>query len=264
MPSMPGESELERMFGGQEPRKHKVNDGVDYSRSILWQVGSLPDYYTWVQRPVMYPSFRLFDNDFLETFSRTQWWVVPLVWIPVAVYWACMSMACGDQGEGHLNGNQASNTTLTRDLHDSVVMDVPCHSPGLQPHTAMLCWCLGLLSWSLIEYILHRLLFHGLFAALGPTVHFFFHGQHHKFPKDKGRLVFPPVPAAGITFAIFSLFRVFMSLPTTYAVASGALVGYIAYDLTHYSLHHGPRWFPALRKSHMEHHFIKETKGVTG
>ena len=51
---------------------------------------------------------------------------------------------------------------------------------------------LGLLIWSLVEYVLHRWLFHFVSrSAWGKRQMFFLHGYHHEFPSDGLRLVAP-------------------------------------------------------------------------
>src|SRR5207245_8441911 len=56
---------------------------------------------------------------------------------------------------------------------------------------------LGLLTWSLPEYVLHRYLFHlrpaGPFRA---RLQFVIHGIHHADPADPTRLVIPPAPSS--------------------------------------------------------------------
>ena len=52
-----------------------------------------------------------------------------------------------------------------------------------------LLFVIGMLSWSLAEYLLHGHVFHFVPNPDSPqsvTLHFFLHGQHHKFPRDKG------------------------------------------------------------------------------
>ena len=69
-----------------------------------------------------------------------------------------------------------------------------------------LCYVVsGVLTWQLIEYSLHRFLFH--MEARSPAFivfHFTMHGAHHKYPMDKDRLVFPPVPASGIAVVVLA------------------------------------------------------------
>lgn len=45
----------------------------------------------------------------------------------------------------------------------------------------------------------------------GITVHFLFHGCHHKYPLDATRLVFPPVPAAAVAGGISAVLQLLMS-----------------------------------------------------
>ena len=70
----------------------------------------------------------------------------------------------------------------------------------------------GLLLWQLLEYSLHRLLFHATPRSYwGITLHFLFHGCHHKFPRDQLRLVFPPLPAMAIASCIWGGLRACMA-----------------------------------------------------
>lgn len=63
----------------------------------------------------------------------------------------------------------------------------------------------GVMLWQLIEYCIHRYMFHAVprgYWAI--TLHFLFHGCHHKYPTDSLRLVFPPLPAALIASTILA------------------------------------------------------------
>lgn len=60
-------------------------DPVDYSKPMLSQVGSLGDHYwAWLHQPISH-DIRIFQSDVAEFFSRTYWWLVPTIWLPVAV-----------------------------------------------------------------------------------------------------------------------------------------------------------------------------------
>ena len=51
-----------------------------------------------------------------------------------------------------------------------------------------------------------RFIFHAQPVGYWPiTLHFGFHGCHHKFPMDKERLVFPPLPAFAVASVIYAL-----------------------------------------------------------
>ena len=117
----------------------------------------------------------------------------------------------------------------------------------------------GLLLWTLAEYWLHRKVFHwDPDHPIGHRLHFIIHGVHHDHPNDKLRLVMPPGASIPLAALFFGLFYLVFGLPTAYPLFAGFLVGYLAYDYTHYYLHHfvprsdlGKR----LREQHMRHHF---------
>jgi sterol desaturase/sphingolipid hydroxylase (fatty acid hydroxylase superfamily) len=121
-----------------------------------------------------------------------------------------------------------------------------------------LAFVLGLLIITLVEYCLHRFLFHREPHTKDERLqHFLLHGYHHEFPNDPMRLVLPPIgiwPAAALVGVIFY----FVFGPYFWVVFGGAAVAYIGYDWIHYYTHHfnpqrGPgRW---LKKYHMLHHF---------
>jgi 4-hydroxysphinganine ceramide fatty acyl 2-hydroxylase len=107
---------------------------------------------------------------------------------------------------------------------------------------------LGVLLWTVIEYTLHRFLFHmDSFMPPSPilyTVQFLLHGVHHKTPADELRLVFPPLGSLSIG-ALIAVFLRTIILPTSLlstpefaAVFVGGSLGYVFYEVIHYSTHH--------------------------
>lgn len=121
---------------------------------------------------------------------------------------------------------------------------------------------IGTLAWTLLEYALHRGVFHWRPNPTSHnqiTLHFLLHGLHHKTPMDGDRLVFPPT-AATIFAAVFYVFYYsILPWPIFCCYASGKLFGYICYDMIHYYLHHGsptPYSDMHFRKVyHHNHHF---------
>lgn len=175
---------------------------------------------------------RLFGPDWMEACSKTPWWVIPLVWLP-------LSAACAAVSLGPL---------------------------GLAPVTLAWRACLGAALWFPIEYVLHRWVFHlvprgGLLIEL----HFLLHGIHHKFPNDPLRLVMPVIPGLGLLAFLVAFFRFFFfSWAEIFPLAAGTILGYISYDLTHYAIHHAgvsTPWLVPLSRSHMEHHYRNHRKG---
>ena len=113
--------------------------------------------------------------------------------------------------------------------------------------------------WTLAEYWLHRKFFHWEpDNAIGRRMHFIIHGVHHDHPNDRMRLVMPPGASIPLAALFFGLFWLVFGLPTAYPLFAGFLVGYLAYDYTHYWLHHfvpKSKLGKQLREQHMRHHF---------
>jgi sterol desaturase/sphingolipid hydroxylase (fatty acid hydroxylase superfamily) len=119
----------------------------------------------------------------------------------------------------------------------------------------------GIAFWTLLEYVLHRWVFHfepSPDSELSQDVMFLIHGVHHDFPHDPDRLVMPPV--LSIVLAVVLGYPIHWILgPVLFAPAfAGLVTGYLWYDMTHYAVHHlrqrtemGNR----LRKHHYLHHF---------
>lgn len=116
----------------------------------------------------------------------------------------------------------------------------------------------GIAFWTLTEYWLHRLVFHWQpDNAFGRRMHFIIHGVHHDHPNDKMRLVMPPsvsIPLAIVFFLAFWLVLGAVAFPAF----GGFICGYLAYDYTHYYVHHfvpKTKFGKRLREHHMRHHF---------
>lgn len=192
--------------------RHKF---LDLSKPLLmqvWRGGFSKDFYLeQVHRPRHYKggaSAPLFGN-FLEPLSLTAWWVVPMCWLPPISY----GLWLGWHG---LNSG----------------MEWAAYA------------VLGLCLWTLVEYGLHRCLFHVdkylPDNRVGITLHFLLHGIHHYLPMDKYRLVMPPTLFLVLATPFWKLaqfvFQYNWFAATT--VFSGGILGYVCYDLTHYFLHH--------------------------
>lgn len=130
-------------------------------------------------------------------------------------------------------------------------------------------WALGLFLWSLVEYLLHRFLFH-IEAALPDnnvciTLHFLLHGVHHYLPMDRYRLVMPPTLFFVLATPFYKLAHTvfYWDWYVATMVFSGGIFGYICYDLTHYFLHHAqlPAYYRSLKKYHLQHHFADFENG---
>lgn len=129
---------------------------------MLWQVARVGILYKeWVHTPVN-RKLRVFKSDYMEVLSKSPWWVIPLVWIPFAIV---MSMWA-------LTGAPSFLPWIATSPPMSLLLLI-----ALLP--------VGVLFWTLIEYSLHRFIFHLDPPPKSPawiTFHFLMHGLHHKVP----------------------------------------------------------------------------------
>jgi Sterol desaturase len=173
---------------------------------------------------------RMFNSDFMEFFSRVHP-VTPLaLYLPVVGYMLYVSL-------WH--------------RHLSFVAVVAL-------------FLLGVLLWTLIEYLIHRYIFHyEPKTRWGKQLHFVIHGVHHDYPNDARRLVMPPVISIPLAFFFSVLFfLIFGSLAP--AVFAGLVFGYVCYDMLHYATHHLAMkrgvWL-WLKQYHLRHHFKDDEVG---
>ncbi|KAL3851536.1 hypothetical protein ACJIZ3_013418 [Penstemon smallii] len=96
---------------------------VDFNKPLVFQAGRLGEAYEeWVHQPIISKeSPRFFGNNFLEFFTRTVWWAIPLIWLPVVCWFASLSVKF-----------------------------------GLPPHNIAATLVAGIFLWTLLEYFLHR------------------------------------------------------------------------------------------------------------
>ena len=173
---------------------------------------------------------RMFESDFMEFFSRVHP-VIPLaLYLPVVGYMLYVSL-----WRQHLSFVAVAALFL-----------------------------LGILLWTLIEYLIHRYIFHyEPKTRWGKQLHFVIHGVHHDYPNDARRLVMPPVISIPLAFLFFGLFLlIFGSLAP--AVFAGLVFGYLCYDMLHYATHHlamkRGMWL-WLKQYHLRHHFKDDRVG---
>ncbi|KAK8129888.1 hypothetical protein PG999_002268 [Apiospora kogelbergensis] len=212
---------------------YKTHKFLDLSKPLLMQVwygGFSKEFYLdQVHRPRHYKG-----GASAPLVCLTPWWVVPLIWFPPVAYGTYISR------EGLTGWDQVA-----------------------------IYWFLGLFLWTIVEYILHRFLFH-LDHYLpdnraGLTLHFLLHGVHHYLPMDKYRLVMPPTLFAALATPFYKLAHAvfYWNWHVATAVFCGGIFGYICYDCTHYFLHHQnlPAYYKQLKKHHLAHHFLDYENG---
>jgi len=136
------------------------DDVIDIKKGILWQIFingiKKQDYLDFIHDPkhmINPPHAIMFDTAFLEFFSKTPWYMIPIVYIPIMLYFLSLAF-------------------MTFDV------------------TTVIFWYLvGVLGWTFTEYFLHRFIFH-MDEALPDfrgffLFHFLMHGIHHAFPMDR-------------------------------------------------------------------------------
>ncbi|KAK7794173.1 hypothetical protein R5R35_005372 [Gryllus longicercus] len=213
---------------------------VDWNKPMLKQVGKLGARYSeWVQSPVD-RKLRLFESDFVEKMTVTPWYLIPIIWIPLDVLLLY---------KGYSDTKQYFEDTYL-------------------PPWVLFCFASGFLLWTLLEYSIHRWLFHLHPPDTSPrliTFHFLMHGLHHKVPFDESRLLIPPAPAAIVVVILYCLFYSILPLWMMHYFVAGILAGYVVYDLTHFYLHYGsPRpntFFYHMKRYHNHHHFTEPDNG---
>lgn len=117
----------------------------------------------------------------------------------------------------------------------------------------------GWLVWTLVEYWLHRGLFHLRPATPARRVtSFIVHRHHHLAPGDRTRLVATPAQSGLLALLLLGLYTLLAGPDARWALLAGSLLGYLAYEFAHYSAHHRrprTRLGRALRRRHLRHHF---------
>ena len=146
---------------------------------------------------------RIFRNAFLESLTRTH------IAVPLIIFYGT--------GLGlFIYTYSAGNLSLMR-----IVAMLAC----------------GFLFFTLVEYLVHRYLFHIITDT--PTkerFQYMFHGVHHDHPRDKTRLAMPPVVSVVLASLLTFFFWLIMGeagLP----FAAGFVSGYATYLCVHYSVH---------------------------
>jgi 4-hydroxysphinganine ceramide fatty acyl 2-hydroxylase len=206
------------MFDLEEPILHQ-----------LWsETYSKDEYFNWIHKPIT-TNIRIFGSNYLEMLTNTPWYIIPIVWIPY-VFSIWLQFA-----------------------------------PNMNFYAFLAFVLTGFSIWPLFEYTFHRFLFH-MDETFIPSynicycAHFLLHGLHHLCPQDKFRLVMPVVLFWSLmTMTRLGLFKLLpISEPTGWILTSGIIIGYMYYDLIHYYLHNGSRYYRKLRSHHYSHHFKTE------
>lgn len=124
--------------------------------------------------------------------------------------------------------------------------------------SALVLWigtaALGLCLWTLVEYVVHRSVYHKLDPFQG------YHDAHHDDPK--ALVGAPSVIGLVLIFAVVFLPSLLAGITFACALTSGFLLGYFAYMMVHHAAHHinskpGTVLY-RLRHHHARHHHATE------
>nr|ODN96597.1 oxidoreductase [Cryptococcus depauperatus CBS 7855] len=237
---------------------YNVNKFIDLSKPLLIQVWNAPwskEYYlSQVHEPRhLKESARLFESDLLEPFTRTKWFVVPVIWWPIAGFL------------GWLSVSQFVDQSISAMSLLGAIQNLSCR--GLPVPTASafglfgLCFAVGVLIWTILEYLMHRFLFHLDFylpdTHWAITLHFLLHGVHHYLPMDRLRLVMPPLLFIALQTPFTRLAHLIFPTAIANGIISGSFAMYVVYDLGHYALHHTrlPAYLAEMKRYHLAHHY---------
>ncbi|KAG0041329.1 fatty acid alpha-hydroxylase, partial [Gryganskiella cystojenkinii] len=210
----------------------KKSKFLDLSQPLLWQLWNSDFSKAFYLEQVHIPRHlsgpaRIFGSPYLEVFTKTPWYMIPIFWLPIIAY----------------------------NVHRSL-------ETGLAVDQVAVYFLSGMAIWTLAEYVIHRFLFHLDDVLPDSTVwltaHFLLHGIHHYLPMDRLRLVMPPALAVALALPLNALGHSIFADNRAYAVMSGAFMGYVLYDLTHFFLHHSNQRFEHFREMktyHLAHHY---------
>jgi sterol desaturase/sphingolipid hydroxylase (fatty acid hydroxylase superfamily) len=128
------------------------------------------------------------------------------------------------------------------------------------PLTALLAIALGLFAFSFVEYFFHRWMFHTRIPLFEQG-----HRMHHEQPLGYDSLPFF-LPGA-VLLALTGLCVLVIPTGFAYLMMGSVTFGYIAYGLSHFTIHHVRFKHPLLRRwagAHHVHHYHPDSNfGVT-
>ncbi|KZV80757.1 fatty acid-2 hydroxylase [Exidia glandulosa HHB12029] len=202
-------------------------------------------------------SARLFGPGYLEVFTLTSWYVVPIFWLPIATFLFFRSAAQFSAVPGAFLPVLKTNPLDTLATLNPVINSIS----DIAYARTLACFLTGNIIWTLLEYTLHRFLFH-IDAWLPDkpvflTLHFLLHGVHHYLPMDRYRLVMPPPLFMALSFPFTRLGYALFPTAVANGIICGAFTFYVLYDCMHYALHHTqlPQYMREMKKYHLAHHY---------
>ncbi|KAI0037149.1 fatty acid-2 hydroxylase [Vararia minispora EC-137] len=193
---------------------------------------------------------RLFGPWYLEMFTRTTWYTIPLIWLPIASYIFL-------RGTLQFGAIPLPPFRTSPALPLSLLTALPASAYA----KAALSFVFGNFVWTLLEYIFHRFLFHLDYYLpdnnVFLTLHFLMHGIHHYMPMDPLRLVMPPTLFVALSYPMTQLAHLLFPASMANCTIAGSFTFYVLYDCMHYALHHTrlPAYVREMKRYHLAHHY---------
>lgn len=116
-----------------------------------------------------------------------------------------------------------------------------------------MAFVLGIVWWTLLEYLLHRFAFHTRNPVFGRR-----HIRHHADVDVRALAVAPLASMLVGGLVNGAAFVLLFGARTGGLALGGMLLGYALYEWTHYAVHYlkfDAGWFRALKRYHLSHHF---------
>ncbi|KPI82913.1 hypothetical protein ABL78_8076 [Leptomonas seymouri] len=270
-----------------EKEIHYEDFVIRRDRGLCWQAMflTLPQYKHLINTPIYLPSCRLFDWGVFEMFSRTKYWLVMVLWLPLSFFWTMRGMlrdyttidpAWSSRFDTFLYFPNKNWIFQSYSVDNATLAEAQYQQAVERSHFNVVFvaafWLFGLFLWSFMEYFIHRVVFH-FERAVPPVIfdnplckllHLVLHGIHHVIPMDPDRLVFPPAMFAVASTIIYNAYSYLMTGSCLDVVASGVVCGYVLYDEIHYLIHHlepTDFYFKDLKKYHHAHHYVDDERG---
>ncbi len=140
---------------------------------------------------------------------------------------------------------------------------------GLEWYYSTLVFLTGMFMWVLVEYLIHRYVFH--FKSKNPVIRkivYSIHGVHHAHAQDNDKMYVPLIPAIIITVLQLSLYCSMFGL-AGFPLLAGVMTMHQFYNLVHIMIHKNTypenRVLRKLRENHIKHHtgYGEKCFGVT-
>jgi 4-hydroxysphinganine ceramide fatty acyl 2-hydroxylase len=131
---------------------------------------------------------------------------------------------------------------------------------------------IGIFIWTLLEYGLHRFVFHIRLPVRNPYLREIVnasHLEHHASPRDRNKVLVRPLYGLIISATLYAfLFIVFGHAFSTAGVLVGIWAGFLYYEAVHYRVHFSlsdSGFIARQRRAHFYHHFTNNKRcfGVT-